>query len=123
MNQIKILIAGCNSHILSTTIKEDIESLGKYTVNSIGSLDNLSVSMALDKPNVVILHFHVFTHNALEVSQELYDNYDVPSILMIDSESFREPVELIESPHVLGCITTQFSIEEIQEILNIHIKH
>ena len=117
MNQIKILIAGCNSLILSTKIKEKIESLDNCEVNTIGSLDNLSVSVALDKPNAVILHFHVFTHNALEVSQELYDNYGVPSIFMIDSESFREPVELIESPHVLGCFTTQFSIEEIQEII------
>lgn len=121
MNQIKILIAGCTSHILSTKLKEDIESLMNYKVNTIGSLDNLSISMALDKPNAVILHFHVFTHNVLEVSQKLYDNYGVPSIIMVDSEAFREPVELIDSPHVLGCITTQFSIEEIQNILKTHL--
>ena len=121
MNKIKILIAGSNSHILSTKIKEDIESiLSNCKVNTIGSLDNLSISMALDKPNAVILHFHLFTHNALEVSQELYDNYGVPSIVMVDSESFRKAVELIESPHVLGCISRQYSIQEIQNIL---IKH
>lgn len=121
MNQIKILIAGCNSHILSTKIKEDIESLGNYKVNTIGSLDNLSISMALDKPNVVLIHFHVFTHNALEISQEIYDNYGVPSIFMVDSEAFREPVELMESAHILGCITSKFPIQEIQNILKTHL--
>ena len=121
MNQIKILIAGCNGHIFSTTIQEDLEALGNYKINTIGSLDNLSVSMALDKPNVILIHFHVFTHNAIDISQKLYNKYGVSSIFMIDSNVFREPVELIESTHILGCVSIKSSTQEIHNIIKKYV--
>lgn len=115
MKKLKILIAGCNNHILASNIQKQLEDID-CKVNIIGELNNIMVSVALDKPDIVSIHFHEFTHNALEISKQLNDTYNIPTIFLVNSDSFKEAVDLSEL-NVIACLTVPVDEEELTEIV------
>lgn len=117
MNKTKVLLAGCSNPIVATDIQAKLETL-ECKVNVIGNLDNLMVSVALDKPSVVCIHFHEFTHNALEISKELFDRFGIFSIVLVSSEAFKEAVSISNSKNIVDTLLIPFSSSELKRVLD-----
>jgi DNA-binding NtrC family response regulator len=115
LKDVKVLIAGCSNPIISSNIQRALKDIN-CKVNIIGDLKNILVSVALDKPDIVCIHFHPFTHNALEISKELNNKYEIPSIFFIDSDSFRDAVEICDF-NILGCLNIPFIEKELIDII------
>lgn len=118
MKDLKILIAGCTNPIISNDIKKQLQSID-CRVNIIGDLDNIMVSVALDKPDIICIHFHAFTHNALDISKELNDRYGLATIFLVDNDSFREAVEICDF-NIIGCLNIPFAQQELIDIVNFY---
>lgn len=115
MKELKVLIAGCSNPTISSEIQKHLENIN-CKVNTIGDLNNIMVSVALDRPDIICIHFHTFTHNALDISKELNDKYSIPSVFLVDSDSFKEAIE-ISDLNIIGCLNIPVSQTELIDII------
>lgn len=116
MLKTKVLLAGCSNPVIATDVQTKLQNLA-YKINVIGELNNLFISVALDKPSVVLIHFHEFTHNAIQIAKELYEKHGVESILLVSSNSFKEAVDIAKNDNLKGCLKIPFSKEELKAVL------
>lgn len=117
MYKTKVLLASCSNPILATDIQSKLESL-ECKVNVIGELSNLVVSVMLDKPSVVCIHFHEFTHNALEVSKELFDRFGISTIFLVSNKAFKEAIDISNSDNVVDTLLIPFSSSKMKKALD-----
>jgi len=113
---IKVLIAGITNPIVSNTIKQQFEQ-NDCKVNIIGQLDNIEISVMLDRPDLVCIYFHTFTHNAIDVAKSLNNKFGIPTLFLIESDSFRQAVEICEL-NTLGCLNIPTTQEQINDVMN-----
>ncbi len=116
MSKTKVLIAGSNSPILAMDLQNQLEMFD-CKVNVIGELNNLMVSVSLDKPDVVFIHFHEFTHNAIDLSRQINERFSIPTIFMVNLDSFKDVVESIEDQNILGCLDIPINSKQLTYLL------
>jgi len=116
MKNIKVLIAGITNPVVSNTIKEQFEQ-NDCKVNIIGQLDNIEISVMLDRPDLVCIYFHTFTHNAIDVAKSLNNKFGIPTLFLIESDSFRQAVDICEDLNTLGCLKIPTSQEQIDDVV------
>lgn len=116
MSKTKVLIAGCNTPILAMELQNQLEEFD-CKVNVIGELNNLLISIALDRPDVVFIHFHEFTHNAINLSKEINERFNIPTIFMASLDSFKNVIEEIKDQNIIGCIDIPINSKQLSYFL------
>ena len=71
----------------------------------------------LDKPNFVCIYFHTFTHNAIEVSKQLNNKFSIPTLFLVDSDSFKKAIEISEL-NTIGCLNIPTSQDQLDDIIS-----
>lgn len=116
MSKTKVLIAGCSSPIIAMDLQNHLEEFS-CKVNVIGELKNLIISVSLDKPDAVCIHFHEFTHDAIDLSRQIYERFQIPTIFMVNKDSFKDVIEGMQSDYIIGCLDIPSNQKQVSYLL------